>query len=217
MYEHIAPEQVGNQRDVVISELSGKSNIHYIARENGIDLGDDVQFSKNFVQRIKELEHEGFQFDGADASLKLMLLKELGQYEPFFKITYAKINDMFDENGVKYSESVMKVQVDGVTEHTAADGNGPVNALDKAMRKALIRFYPDLAKVHLVDYKVRVLDGHDGTQAKVRVHIESGDKQDTWSTVGVSQDIIEASLDALYDSMNYKIFKDNLVSAVRDE
>jgi 2-isopropylmalate synthase len=216
MYEHIAPELVGNKRDVVISELSGKSNIHYIARENGIDLGDDVQFSRNFVQRIKELEHEGFQFDGADASLKLMLLRELRQYEPFFKITYAKINDMFDENGVKYSESVMKIQVDGVTEHTAADGNGPVNALDKAMRKALIRFYPELSKVHLVDYKVRVLDGHDGTQAKVRVHIESGDKQNTWSTVGVSQDIIEASLDALYDSMNYKIYKDNLVSAVHD-
>lgn len=212
MYEHIAPEQVGNKRDVVISELSGKSNIHYLATESGIDLGEDVQFSRNFVQRIKELEHEGFQFDGAGASLKLMLLKELKQYEPFFKITYAKVNDMFDENGVKYSESVMKIQVEDETEHTAADGNGPVNALDQAMRKALIRFYPDLAKVHLVDYKVRVLDGHDGTQAKVRVLIESGDKQETWSTVGVSQDIIEASLDALCDSMNYKIYKDNLKS-----
>lgn len=210
MYEHVSPEIVGNRRDVVISELSGKSNIHYLAKESGIDLGEDIQFSKNFVQRIKELEHEGFQFDGAGASLKLMLLKELKQYNPFFKITYAKVNDMFDENGLKYSESVMKIQVDEETEHTAADGNGPVNALDQAMRKALIRFYPDLAKVHLVDYKVRVLDGHDGTQAKVRVLIESGDKKETWSTVGVSQDIIEASLDALCDSMNYKIYKDNL-------
>ncbi|MBN2341358.1 MAG: citramalate synthase [Deltaproteobacteria bacterium] len=214
MYEHIQPELVGNKRDVVISELSGKSNIEYLAKESGIDLGEDVQFSRNFVQRIKELEHAGFQFDGAGASLKLMLLKELKQYRPFFKITYAKVNDMFDENGVKYSESVMKIQVDGETEHTAADGNGPVNALDQAMRKALIRFYPDLKKVHLVDYKVRVLDGHDGTQAKVRVLIESGDKQDTWSTVGVSQDIIEASLDALCDSMNYKIYKDNLKSQI---
>ncbi|MBN2719252.1 MAG: citramalate synthase [Deltaproteobacteria bacterium] len=212
MYEHITPETVGNKRDVIVSELSGKSNIHYIAREAGIDLGEDVQFSSNFVQRIKELEHEGFQFDGAGASLRLMLLRELKQYEPFFKITYAKVNDMFDENGAKYSESVMKIQVDGVTEHTAADGNGPVNALDQAMRKALVRFYPELAKVHLLDYKVRVLDGHDGTQAKVRVHIESGDKEETWSTVGVSPDIIEASLTALYDSMNYKIFKDNLIS-----
>ncbi|MBN2530056.1 MAG: citramalate synthase [Deltaproteobacteria bacterium] len=216
MYEHIQPEQVGNKRDVVVSELSGKSNIHYVAKEAGIDLGEDVQFSRNFVQRIKELEHEGFQFDGAGASFKLMLLGELKQYKPFFKITYAKVNDMFDESGVRYSESVMKVQVDGITEHTVADGNGPVNALDQAMRKALIRFYPELAKVHLVDYKVRVLDGHDGTQAKVRVHIESGDKKETWSTVGVSQDIIEASLTALYDSMNYKIFKDNLTATPAD-
>ncbi len=208
MYEHIAPELVGNERDVIISELSGRSNILYMARKFGMDLGDDRKFSADFVQRIKTLEHEGFQFDGAEASFQLMLLAELGRFIPYFKITYAKVNDSFSHDGTRYAESVLKVQVGNEFEHTAADGNGPVNALDKALRKALSRFYPRLNDVHLLDYKVRVLDGHDGTSANVRVLIESGDGEDIWSTVGVSPDIIEASLGALSDSINYKIYKD---------
>jgi 2-isopropylmalate synthase len=208
MYEHIKPEQVGNRRHVIISDLSGKSNIKYMAEELGMTLPDDKEFSKTFVNNIKSLEYEGFQFDGAEASFELLLLAELNQYEPFFTVTYAKVNDMIEESGYKYSESVLKVKVQNEIEHTAADGNGPVNALDKALRKALLRFYPNLSNVHLIDYKVRVLGNKDGTVAKVRVLVESTDGENTWSTVGLSRDIIEASLIALCDSINYKIYKD---------
>ena len=209
MYEHVKPEQVGNERNVVVSDLAGKSNITYMAKKLGINLDNNRQFSADFVQKIKKLEHEGLQFDGAEASFKLMLLGELNQFKPYFDIPYAKINDMFGRNGMRYSEAVMKIQVGDEIEHTATDGNGPVNALDAALRKALIRFYPRLKEVHLLDYKVRVLDGHDGTMSKVRVLIESSDGNEIWTTVGVSPDIIEASLAALSDSINYKIYKDN--------
>ncbi|MBN2804468.1 MAG: citramalate synthase [Deltaproteobacteria bacterium] len=212
MYEHIRPEEVGNERTVVVSDLAGKSNITYMAKKLGIDLPDNREFSGDFVQKIKTLEHEGLQFDGAEASFKLMLLGELDKYTPFFEIPYAKINDMFDENVDRYSEAVMKIKVGDEIEHTAADGNGPVNALDAALRKALSRFYPKLSEVHLLDYKVRVLDGHDGTMSKVRVLIESSDGDEIWSTVGVSPDIIKASLTAISDSLNYKIYKDTLKS-----
>jgi 2-isopropylmalate synthase len=208
MYEHVDPVQVGNQRNVVVSDLAGKSNIAYMAEKLGINLDEHKQLGADFVKKIKNLEHEGFQFDGAEASFKLMLLKETGQFKPFFKIPYAKVNDMFTQDGTRYSESVLKIQVGDEIEHTAADGNGPVNALDAALRKALIRFYPKLAQAHLLDYKVRVLDGHDGTMSKVRVLIESSDGKEIWSTVGVSPDIIEASLAAMSDSINYKIYKD---------
>ena len=148
--------------------------------------------------------------------ISLMVLKlhlnycselNLNDYQPFFKVTYSKINVLKDESTLNYSEAVLKVEVDGEVEHTAADGIGPVNALDGAMRKALIRFYPVIEDIKLVDYKVRVLGDKDGTRAKVRVLIESSDGENTWSTVGVSENIIEASLMALSDAMNYKLFK----------
>lgn len=134
-----------------------------------------------------------------------MLLAELNEYQSFFEVTYTKINDLFNGDNHKYAEAVLKVKVGDEIEHTAADGNGPVNALDKALRKALIRFYPEIKNVHLVDYKVRVLSERNGTAAKVRVLVESSDGEKTWSTVGVSNDIIEASLQALNDSLNYQI------------
>lgn len=207
MYEHIDPGFVGNKQHVLVSDLSGQSNIRYKAKELGIVLPDNREFSKNFVQYIKSLEYTGFQFDGAEASFELLLLKELGMYAPFFEVTYAKANVIFDERGHEYAEAVLKITVGDETEHTASDGQGPVNALDKALRKALRRFYPEIRQMHLVDYKVRVLGESDGTAAKVRVLVESGDGENTWSTVGVSHDIIEASLQALSDSLNYKIHK----------
>ena len=207
MYEHIQPGSVGNRQHVIVSDLSGGSNIRYKAREFGVDLAEDKEFSKNFVNQIKALEYSGFQFDGAEASFELLLLSELGEYRPFFEVIYTKINVLFNDEGHKYAEAVLKVKVGDEVEHTAADGNGPVNALDKALRKALIRFYPEIKNVHLVDYKVRVLNERNGTAAKVRVLVESGDEEKTWSTVGVSHDIIEASLQALNDSLNYEILK----------
>ncbi len=207
MYEHIQPAEVGNHQHVIISDLSGQSNIRYKAKQLGIDLPEDKEFSRNFVQTIKSLEYEGFQFDGAEASFELLLLGELNEFQPYFKITYSKSNVLFDDEGMNYAEAVMKVKVGDEIEHTAADGNGPVNALDQALRKALRRFFPEIKDIHLVDYKVRVLGENDGTSAGVRVLVESSDSQDTWSTVGVSKNLIEASLQAISDSINYKIFK----------
>ncbi|NLT50126.1 MAG: citramalate synthase [Ignavibacteria bacterium] len=207
MYEHIDPKTVGNEQRVLVSDLSGQSNIRYKAKELGIDLPDEKEFSKNFVQYLKTLEYQGFQFDGAEASFELLLRRELNDYKPFFTVDYAKVNVMFDENKNDYSEAVLKVKVENVIEHTAADGNGPVAALDHALRKAISRFYPEIAEVQLVDYKVRVLDGEEGTDAKVRVLVESGDNNSTWGTVGVSENIIHASLQALTDSINFKLYK----------
>ena len=207
MYEHVTPESVGNRRNVLVSDLSGQSNIRYKAQELGIDIARDREFSKKFVRYIKNLEYQGFQFDGAEASFELLLRSELNTYSPFFEIIYAKINVMLDDGETDYSEAVLKVKVGDDIEHTASDGNGPVNALDNALRKAIIRFYPEIASTHLVDYKVRVLGAKDGTGARVRVLVESSDGQSSWSTVGVSHNIIKASLQALSDSINYKIFQ----------
>jgi 2-isopropylmalate synthase len=214
MYEHIEPSLVGNKQHVLVSDLSGQSNIRYKAKELGITLPDNREFSKKFVQNIKSLEYEGFQFDGAEASFELLLLGELEVYSPFFEVTYAKANVIFDERGQEYAEAVLKVKVGDEIEHTASDGHGPVNALDKALRKAIRRFYPEIRQMHLVDYKVRVLGESDGTAAKVRVLVDSSDGENTWSTVGVSHDIIEASLQALSDSLNYKIHKLHSVEKV---
>ena len=207
MYEHIQPESVGNKQRVLVSDLSGQSNIRYKANELGIDLSDNKEISKKLVNHIKNLEHTGFQYDGAEASFELILRSELGEFSPFFEVLDSKVNVVSDTDGKIYSEAVLKLKVDGEIEHTASDGDGPVNALDNALRKALMRFYPEIDLIKLVDYKVRVLDGSDGTLAKVRVMIESSDGTETWTTVGVSENIIEASFQALSDSLNYKLFK----------
>jgi len=207
MYEHIDPGQVGNKQHVLVSDLSGQSNIRYKAKELGINISDNREFSKKFVQYIKDMEFQGFQFDGAEGSFELLLRSELNGYQPYFTIPYAKINVLLDESGKDYAEAVLKVKVDDEIEHTASDGQGPVNALDNALRKALTRFYPEIASTHLVDYKVRVLSDKNGTSAKVRVLVETRDIDNSWSTVGVSENIIQASLQALSDSLNYKILK----------
>ena len=207
MYEHIDPKTVGNKQRVLVSDLSGQSNIYYKAKELGIDLTDKKELSKKLVTYIKDLEYNGFQFDGAEASFELLLRSELNEFLPYFDVLDSKVNVFYDKQGVSKAEAVLKIKVDGEIEHTAADGDGPVNALDNALRKALLRFYPDISLIKLIDYKVRVLNEKEGTAAKVRVIIESSDGNETWSTVGVSEDIIEASFQALRDSINFKLFK----------
>jgi 2-isopropylmalate synthase len=207
MYEHITPELVGNKQRVLVSDLSGQSNIRYKAKEIGIDLSEEKELSKRVVDYIKKLEYEGFQFDGAEASFELLLRSELNEFSPFFRVLDSKVNVTYDDKGHSNAEAVLKISVDNEIEHTASDGDGPVNALDNALRKALLRFYPEISLIKLVDYKVRVLDEKDGTGAKVRVMIQSGDGYETWSTVGVSSNIIEASFAALSDSINYKLFQ----------
>ncbi|MBK8946984.1 MAG: citramalate synthase [Ignavibacteriae bacterium] len=211
MYEHLDPKTVGNKQRVVVSDLSGQSNIRYKAKEFGINLPEEKEFSKNFVNYLKSMEFDGYQFDGAEGTFELLLRSELKEYKPFFSVKYAKVNVLQDQNNIHYSEAVLKVEVNGEIEHTAADGNGPVNALDSALRKALMRFFPEIGQIKLIDYKVRVLGDKNGTKAKVRVLIESSDGEINWSTVGLSENIIEASLMALTDAMNYKLFKTKLI------
>lgn len=209
MYEHIEPSSVGNKQRVLISELAGQSNIKYKAKEIGVDLPEDKDLSRRLITHIKSLEFEGYQFDAAEASFELLLHTEMQDYKPYFNIMYSKVNVMNDINGTNEAEAVLKVKVGDEIEHTASNGEGPVNALDNALRKALLRFYPEISLIKLIDYKVRVLDEKQGTLAKVRVLIESSDGTENWSTVGVSINIIDASLQALSDSINYKLYKIN--------
>jgi 2-isopropylmalate synthase len=208
-YEHINPLSLGNQRKVLVSELSGKSNILFKAREFNLDLSSDKTATQEIVKIIKDLEDSGFQFEGADASLELLMKKAVGMHTRYFKLKgFRVITDKRSEGTEPLSEATIMIDVDGNIEHTAALGNGPVNALDNALRKALRNFYPKIKEVKLLDYKVRVVSSKQGTESVVRVLIESGDKSGNWNTVGVSSNIIEASWMALVDSMDYKLFKD---------
>ncbi|HQI79945.1 MAG TPA: citramalate synthase [Deltaproteobacteria bacterium] len=215
-YEHISPEVVGNQRKVIVSEHSGKSNIVYKAREFNIDLSKDDTAANEIVKIIKDLENCGFQFEGADASLELLMKKAMNQHVRSFRLKGFRVNtERRSDDTDPVSEATIMIEVDGNVEHTAAMGNGPVNALDKALRKALQKFYPSIQEVELLDYKVRVISSRSGTESVVRVLIESGDKKDHWYTVGVSSNILEASWMALVDSMDYKLYKDSLKDSVR--
>ncbi|MDI9526443.1 MAG: citramalate synthase [Pseudomonadota bacterium] len=209
-YEHIDPSLVGNQRRILVSEQSGKSNIIYKARQFNIDLAKDDTTAGEIVKIIKDLENCGFQFEGADASLELLMNKAMGKHVRFFKLRGFRVNtERRSDDTDPMSEATIMIEVDGNVEHTAAMGNGPVNALDRALRKALKKFYPSIEEVELLDYKVRVISSRTGTESVVRVLIESGDKKDHWNTVGVSTNIIEASWMALVDSMDYKLYKDS--------
>jgi 2-isopropylmalate synthase len=209
-YEHIPPERVGNQKRVLVSELAGKSNIEYKAKELGIDLGRDSTISRKIVQEIKSMEDQGYQFDAAEGSLSVLLKKATGTFkEPFTLESFQVINAKIRDNP-PVSQATIKISVGNEEELTAAEGNGPVNALDNALRKALTKFYPRIGEMHLVDFKVRILEGSEGTAAKVRVLLDSRDGDEVWSTVGVSANIIEASWNALVDSIQYKLSKDEL-------
>jgi 2-isopropylmalate synthase len=210
-YEHVDPGVVGNKRRILVSEQSGKSNIIYKAREFNVDLIKESTSAQEIVNIIKDLEDSGFQFEGADASLELLMKKAMGMHARFFKLKgFRVIVDKHSDELDPISEATIMIEVDNRIEHTAALGNGPVNALDSALRKALEKFYPRIKEVELLDYKVRVLSSSTGTGSVVRVLIESGDKKDRWNTVGVSANIIEASWIALVDSLDYKIYKDTV-------
>lgn len=203
-YEHVQPEQVGNRRRVLVSELAGISNIIYKAREFNLELDRTSPITKEIVSQIKELEHKGYQFEGADGSFELLLRKALKQISPLFVLEgFRLITEKREDNGEPISEATIKLRVGDQQVHTAAEGDGPVNAMDKALRKALESFYPQLKEIKLSDYKVRVIDEKSGTAAKVRVLIQTKDGKRTWGTVGVSTNIIEASWRALVDSLEY--------------
>lgn len=206
-YEHVEPEQVGNKRRVLVSELSGVSNLKYKAEELDIDLPLETPASRKIIEKIKDLEHRGFQYEGAEASLELLLRKGLKEFQDYFQLESFKILMEKRESDGIVSEAMIKLKVGEETVHTAAEGNGPVNALDNALRKALEEFYPEIKDIHLSDYKVRVLDEKDATAATVRVLIETTDKGSSWSTVGVHENIIEASWQALTDGITYAIYK----------
>lgn len=215
-YQHIDPALVGNVKDVLVSEIAGASNIIYKAREKGI-LGDiNKADARRFAELIKKLESQGFQYDSAEASFELLLRRSQEAYRPPFEledfiVIVEKTRRPVIHNGEHVvADAMVKVRVGDQVMHTAAEGNGPVSALDSALRKALLQFYPELAAVKLVDYKVRILEESEGTSAQVRVLIESTDGSDSWGTVGSSTNIIEASWLALSDSLEYWLLKNRL-------
>ena len=208
-FEHIDPETVGNKRRVLISELSGASNVFLKAVEMNLQLDKSSPEVKDILHELERLEKEGYEFEAAEASFKILIQKVLKAHRPFFALeAYRVIVEKDDTARPCRSEVTVKLSVDGQVEHTVAEGDGPVNALDSALRKALMRFYPQIADVVLTDYRVRILDPEEHTAAKTRVLIESNDGKESWSTVGVSENIIEASWEALVDSVEYKLFLD---------
>ena len=209
-YEHIAPDLVGNHRRILVSELAGKTGVLIRAKEFELDLNKDDPKTKKILKLIQKLENEGYHFEAAEASFELLMKKAMQKCKKFFELEGFRVVIEKQSDKKITSEAIIKIKVNGIKEHTAAEGDGPVNALDNALRKALKDFYPTLAKMHLSDFKVRVLDEKAGTAAKVRVLIQSHDQSDTWSTIGVSGNIIEASWQALSDSVEYKLLKDKI-------
>jgi 2-isopropylmalate synthase len=207
-YEHMDPEKVGNRRRVLVSDLSGKGNIDYKSREMGIKLGENGYDSQKIVGEIKKLEDQGYQFDAAEGSLELLIKKVSGRFEEPFTLESFRVTIEKNLSGPSTSQATIKISVGDDQEITAAEGDGPVNALDNALRKALTKFFPEIEEMALVDFKVRVIDGSHATSAKVRVQIESRDSREIWSTIGVSANIIEASWQALVDSVQYKLSKE---------
>jgi len=207
-YEHVDPARVGNARRVLVSELSGKSNILYKAAELGLKIDKSSAAAKLVVDKLKEMEHYGYQFEGAEASFEVLFDKLVHKAQSLFELDGFRVITEKKGSGESISEAVIKLRVDGTEEHAAAEGSGPVSALDRALRKSLTTFFPCIRDIRLTDYKVRVLNPQGGTDAKVRVLIESSDGQDSWGTVGVSENLIEASWLALVDSITYKLKKE---------
>lgn len=207
-YEHVDPAQLGNARNILVSEVAGRSAL--LSKIHAVDatLGKDSPETKRILERIKELEHEGYQFESAEGSIQVLVRKLLGKYRPFFDLKEYQVNiHEPSANGIN-SSATIKIVVEGQEEITAAEGDGPVNALDTAMRRALERFYPAIKEVRLTDYKVRVLDSDRATAARVRVLIESTDHFESWTTTGVSTDVVDASWRAMMDAIEYKLMRD---------
>lgn len=206
-FEHIDPESVGNQRRILISELSGASNVFLKAVEMGLDLDKNSPEVKQILHELEGLEKRGYAFEAAEASFKLLIQKVLKKHKPFFDLQgYRVIVEKRRKGEHSLAEATVKLAVNGEVESTVGEGDGPVDALNEALRKALTRFYPSIKDVSLVDYQVRILDPEEGTGAKTRVLIESTDGKQSWGTVGVSTNLIEASWEALVDSVEYKLF-----------
>ena len=216
-YEHIDPALVGNDRHVVLSELSGKANIMYKSKELGLEIDPKNEKIGDLLEEVKRLESEGYTFEGADASFELLMRRTLGMTSEHFNfVSFRVFDDKWHEDQAPFSEAVVIIEgPDGHRSRTSAIGNGPVNALDSALRRALVPYYPELENMHLADYKVRVLDNGRGTGARVRVLIESTDGKKRWSTVGVSANVVEASWQALVDSVEYKLHKDHLKPRIK--
>ncbi len=225
-YEHLKPELIGNRRRILISELGGKSSVLFKARQNNIDLLKETPETQRIVERIKEMEHQGYQFEAAEGSFELMVWKVMNAYRSLFKLEGFRVIVEKNGEGEALCEATVKVSVGDKKIHTASEGNGPVNALDNALRKAMEEVYPEMKNIKLVDYKVRVLEARDGTGAQVRVLLESTNDEKAWSTVGVSANIIEASWVALVDSIEYgllckempSVFKNNkIINLLKEE
>ena len=200
-FEHVDPEIVGNQRELLISELSGKGSVHARAREAGIDLPDEE--ASRVTERVKQLEHLGYHFEAADGSFELLLRKETGEYEPLFRLESWRAIVEKRADGRVETEATIKIWVDGERYVRTAEGNGPVNALDRALRDALVQIHPHLRDIDLVNFKVRILDETKGTGAVTRVLLDASDGEQVWGSIGVSENIIEASWEALVDSLEY--------------
>ncbi|OGV67026.1 MAG: citramalate synthase [Lentisphaerae bacterium RIFOXYA12_FULL_48_11] len=208
-FEHVKPESVGNERRILVSELSGSSSVLLKAIELGVGREKSANGAREILSALKNLESKGYAFEAADASFRMLVQKVLKEHKSFFALEgFRVIVEKRGKNEPCLSEATIKVRVNNEVEQTAAEGDGPVNALDTALRKALVRFYPEIAKVFLTDFSVRILDPEEATAAKTRVLIESSDGEDTWGTVGVSGNIIEASWEALVDSVEYKLFRE---------
>lgn len=208
-YEHIEPEKVGNIRRILISDQSGKSNVLHKAKKYGLNLESTDPVVTSILTKLKTLENEGFQFEGAEASFELLMRRALGSQRRYFELKgFRVINQKTEMDQPPQAEATIMLEVGREMIHTAALGDGPVNALDNALRKALTHFYPNLTEMWLDDYRVRVLASEHGTGARVRVLIESRDQESEWGTVGVSHDILEASWQALVDAITYKLMKD---------
>jgi 2-isopropylmalate synthase len=200
-FEHIEPETVGNRRELLISELSGKGTVHARARDAGVELEDDA--AVRVTERVKQLEHLGYQFEAADGSFELLLRKETGEYEPLFRLESWRAIVEQRADGRVETEATIKIWVDGERYVRTAEGNGPVNALDRALRDALIEIHPRLREIDLVNFKVRILDEAKGTGAVTRVLLDASDGEHVWGSIGVSENVIEASWEALVDSLEY--------------
>lgn len=207
-YEHIDPAKVGNRQRILVSELSGQSNIMHVVENIGIKLDRKSPIAKRILEKIKGLENEGYFFESAEASLELLIRKELGNWQPHFELVTYRVAVDQHAAGDLWSEATVRVRAKDNTYFMAGDGDGPVNALDNALRKALEDIYPGLRHVKLIDFKVRIIDTGTGTAAKTRVLIESSDGKNDWITIGVSENIIEASWEALVDSIEYKLLLD---------
>jgi 2-isopropylmalate synthase len=205
-YEHINPGVVGNERRILVSELSGQSTI--LAKTTKYDVTHDKALMAKILSAVQDLEHAGYEFEAAEASFDILVKRAVGLYKPWFERLSYRVNIEADDRGEPVTEATVKVRVGDRSEHTVCEGDGPVNALDGALRKALLPSYPRLAELQLADYKVRVVNAKAGSAARVRVVIESRDGESAWGTVGVSENVVEASWLALVDSFEYKLFKD---------